>query len=166
LSSLRDAEELVGDPYLFYTDAGDYYYSNQSWLLASGMYLKSFDYGPKPQAELLDRVHQSLYLSARGVGTLTLFEISSAKYIKPEMLEIVSARRSLYKGETQAAQEIVVKLNRGGSELLELDLIEAEIYIKIGEPEAARENLEALVENKNAPTWIRELAKIYLERNP
>jgi len=161
-SSLRDAEQLVGDPYRFYLLAGDYLFNRQSWLLASRMYLNSFEFGPEPKPEVFDRINQSLYLAVRGVGAMTMVEKSSAKYIRPEILEIVSARRSLYKGDTKAAQEIVVKLNREGTDLPELALLQAEIYIKTGEPELAREYLTALSEDENAAPWVREFAKFLL----
>ena len=165
---LDKAIQLAEDSRAFFIGAGEFALLRKEWALAASMYLYAVEYSQEPTPQYLtNNLHQALYLSASDPSLKNELEKLPHDKVDPSMLEIVRGRRVLLSGDLQGAQEIVQRMDEMDVELSELKLLQAEIFLKQGDKEAAIDIMEILEQDPATPLWIQAMADYMIKRtNP
>jgi tetratricopeptide (TPR) repeat protein len=134
------------------------------WLTAARLYLalaqnQTGQLPPEQKAPLQEALFQ-----AAGSAEFTLvIDLAVVEQLDPRLAQILRARYTLYFGDPAKAQEIVSGIPIDAETIPEARLVQAEIYIQVGQPDQARLILEQLKSEQRLPPWVRELAKQIFE---
>jgi predicted Ser/Thr protein kinase len=158
---------MAGNRAEFYRQAGDQMADQQAYLPAAVFYLQVFRYDPsilKPEQAI--RMRQIIFQEARNkdIGNLfqgtrddPLYLIVLSRYEAYNKTDLGVAKRRM--GELTGDQKIVKAYP-------EVNLVMAEVYIKINDPANARRILTGMVDNSDLPAWVREEARALLNGIP
>jgi uncharacterized protein HemY len=79
---------------------------------------------------------------------------------------IARGRYALYNGSIEEAKLQVTNAEKIKPNMYEVPLLKAEIAIKLGDIQVAKDILVALSSNLDAPSWIRDFANQLLQTIP
>ena len=167
--SLNRAADLAGQDQAFLRQAAEQFARREAWIAAALMYQRALSTQPDGQVsvELLNQYHEAVYKASASSEDLALylpFDII-AKVDEPIAL-IAEGRFNLHRGDNAKAREFLERARGSKPTMPEVTLLDAEIFIKEGKKDEARQLLEQLMANPNTPEWIRALADTYLTQNP
>jgi len=170
LGSMTEAANLAGPENRdFYNSAADQYKAREAWLPASSMYLRAhqtYKPGEAPEA-MIDNLRESVYMAAGQVDRAA-DEPEMLKYfekidqIDPLMGFVGRGRQSLYKGQVEQAELELRKAQRYQPDSYEAALLKAEISLKNGDTQNAKNLLGEIFNSLDAPDWVRKMADTLL----
>ncbi len=170
LGSMTEAANLAGPENRdFYNNAADQYKAREAWLPASSMYLRAhqtYKPGEAPEA-MIDNLRESVYMAAGQVDRAA-DEPEMLKYfekidqIDPLMGFVGRGRQSLYNGQVEQAELELRKAQRYQPDSYEAALLKAEISLKNGDTQNAKNLLGEIFNSLDAPDWVRKMADTLL----
>jgi len=147
------------DP-VFFIKAGDGFLEHQSWLMATRMYLQAINLTTDPATqELMNKLNQTLYLAASTPNFDGFLNREKLDMLQIEMIDLVSARHILYTGDVSRTQDMVNAIKASYPDFREVELLEAEIYIKNGDNQNARKILQNLARESTPALWVRQVSR-------
>lgn len=85
--------------------------------------------------------------------------------LAPDIAELCRGRHALFQGELPAARSIARRLREEFADMREIGLLEAEIALKSGEVDAARNQLNNLLRDPQLSPWGRRIAQYLLNQS-
>jgi FimV-like protein len=139
----------------------------QAYLPAAVFYLQVFRYDPsilKPEQAI--RMRQIIFQEAKNKDIGKLFQGTRED---PLYLIVLSRYEAFNKTDLGEAKRRMGELT-GDPKIVkaypEVNVVMAEIYIKINDPASARRILTGMVDNADLPAWVRDEARALLNGIP
>ena len=158
---------MAGNRAEFYRQAGDQMADQQAYLPAAVFYLQVFRYDPsilKPEQAI--RMRQIIFQEAKNKDIGKLFQGTRED---PLYLIVLSRYEAFNKTDLGEAKRRMGELT-GDPKIVkaypEVNVVMAEIYIKINDPASARRILTGMVDNADLPAWVRDEARALLNGIP
>jgi tRNA A-37 threonylcarbamoyl transferase component Bud32/tetratricopeptide (TPR) repeat protein len=156
---LEKAEE---DPNVYF-HLGEIFENRDIWLYAARLYQAGVTVGgTAPSPEMISKIHGLVYLGAANPDAMPVLEEMEADLI-PLIVEIARIRHTLHHQEREAAFEKITQVKEQYPDSPEVLLLEAEIFYILGEGEQAIQQWRDLVADQQAPPWVHDQAKTFLE---
>jgi hypothetical protein len=159
--------ELAGNRAEFYRQAGNQMAENEAFLPAAVFYLQIFRYDPailKPDQAI--QMRQVIFQQAKNPEMGRLFE---NRRDDPLYLMVLSRYEAFTKKDLEAAKQRMGQLLNDPkvvADYPEVNIVMAEIYIRINDPINARRILTPMAENIDLPIWVKEEARALLNGIP
>ncbi len=156
--------ELAGEDPNIYLQAADILAKHQLYIFAVRYYVTAIRLGgDQERDDVHERLAQALYLGSVNADAIQNIA-DSEDAIDPLMLEVARIRNLLHSGDRGKAAEKIVILKAEFPDAAEVLLLEAEILYINGEEEIALQQWQDLLEGKDSPEWVREQARIFLQK--
>ena len=149
----------------FYMRAAHEFMAREAWVPAAGMYVRlagSYPRGEIPE-EVRSGMHETVYKAAAEKNmTLFVFFERIDNFDLP-LGYVARGRYALYNGSLEDARIQLENAERVKPDMYEAFLLKAEIEIKAGSPQEAKNILLSLSSDLGVPEWIRIMAEDYLK---
>ncbi len=163
-AELRKALELSGDDPAVYFRAGEILAENNLYIFAVGLYVDAVNLSGQPMSdEVGQQIAEWLYQGAVTENAIEAIE-SHADELDPLMLEVARIRYTLHHEDREVARYKLDTVKEQYPNAPELFLLEAEINYIIGDETLAFEQWKVISNDLEAPDWVREQARIFLEK--
>jgi thioredoxin-like negative regulator of GroEL len=160
----RDALSLGGQDGQFFAKAGEKWTSLGNWIWAVMAYQRMVKYMPQPIPEdLVNLWHEAVYRAYKDPKTPQFLPIVSIEEVDPVMAGIARARNSLANDQLDQAGEAINAVFAVVPNLADARLVFAELLLRRGKIDQARQELEKLKGDSQLPAWIRDVAKQIFE---
>lgn len=170
LEKLATAANLAGPSNTqFFSNAGDQFKQRQAWLPAAAMYfraIKSLGFGAKPSADMLNNFHEALYQASVQPDIASYLPFTSLSTVEQPMAMVAEARYDFYNGNPTQARVLLNQVKQIRPGMPEASLLQAEVDAKDGKTFQAKQLLQILIGDLNAPDWVRAYAQNYLNEIP
>jgi len=169
MDELAQAVNLAGSgDKKFLIGAAEEFKKREAWVPAASIYLRLaplYRNAGMP-AEVEDGFREAVYKSTeqKEMPLFVLFErIDNANQ---SLGYVARGRYSLYNGTMEDAKSQLTKAEKETPNMYEVSLLKAEITMKEGNSENAKEILNSLLSDPGVPEWARFMAENYLKRIP
>lgn len=159
--------EMAGNRAEFYRQAGDQMADQKAYLPAAVFYLQVFRIDPsilKPEQAI--KMRQIIFQEAKNKDIGKLFQGTRDD---PLYRIVLSRYEAYYKTDLGPAKKRMGELT-GDPKIVkafpEVNLVMAEVYLKINDPANARRILTGMVDNADLPIWVRDEARALLNGIP
>jgi len=170
LQTLATAANLAGATNTqFFSNAGDQFKQRQAWLPAAAMYfraIKSLGFGAKPSADMTNNFHEALYQASVQPDIQSYLPFTSLSAVEQPMAMVAEARYDFYNGNSSQARILLNQVKQIKPGMPEASLLQAEVDAKDGKTFQAKQLLQILIGDLNAPDWVRAYAQNYLNEIP
>lgn len=149
----------------FFLDAAQQFASRESWVASAAMYLRAIRTLPPNSlvpVELETAMHEAVYKAATFPEGQNFLPFDSIARVDQPIALIAQGRSALFNGDTVKAREFLNQVKNINPNMAEIHLLEAEILVREGKREDARQILSALAADLGLPDWIRKQADQYL----
>jgi hypothetical protein len=167
VEELGRAADLAGRDEDFYVNAAHEYESREAWHLAASMYLRLMPiYTEKNQPipeEIKDGFREAAYKGAERRDMPLLVPFDQINILHADFASVVRGRYALYNGALADAEASLASAERASAFLPEVHLLKAEIAIKKGNINDARDILLALGGDPKASEWILSMSEELLK---
>ncbi len=155
--------EKAGEDPNVYFHLGEIFENRGVWLYAARLYQAGVTVSDEPPSpELESKIHGLVYLGAANPDAMPVLEEMEADLI-PLIVEIARIRHTLHHQDREAAFEKITQVKEQYPHTPEVLLLEAEIFYILGEGEQAIQQWRDLVADQQAPPWVHDQAKTFLE---
>ncbi|MBC7878324.1 MAG: protein kinase [Anaerolineales bacterium] len=165
VEELTQASNLAGaDNKEFFLKAAEEFKTRGAWIPTAGMYLRLvpiYSEEKKPE-EIEDDFHEAVYKAAEQKEMPLFVFFERIDNVSLPLGYIVRGRYALYNGELADAEKQLANAEKIKPDMYEVFLLKAEIAVKAGRPEEAKNILLSLSSDLGAPEWIRFMADNYL----
>jgi serine/threonine protein kinase len=150
----------------FFTKAGNEYHKREAWVLATVMYahLVPIYYTNKAMPEdVQNNQHEAAYKSP---DQMSMFDPKYFQHLgnpTAPLAILVDGREALLNGNIPEAKKKLERVKQTKPDMQEIPLLEAEIAMKEGDNQKAKDLLSMLTSNNSTPEWIRIMAENYLK---
>jgi serine/threonine protein kinase len=166
IDELNQAVTLTGlDNREFLKKAAKRFEEREAWGAAAGLYLRlaaTYRDEGTPR-DLDDKVHESVYkaVEQKEMQFADLFERTDV--FNPALGHVARGRHALYQGNIEEAKAQMSNAEKIIPAMPEAQMLKAEIEMKMGNQDEAKNILLALSSSLEAPEWIRFMAENYLK---
>jgi cytochrome c-type biogenesis protein CcmH/NrfG len=166
--ALAKAADLAGGDQGFFMQAGDQFVKREAWIAAAGMYQRAIlsATGGETPDSLLTVYHEAVYKAAANEDLPLYLPFDSIANVDQTIAFIAEGRYNLHLGDNTKARDFLERARRLKPSMPEVTMLDAEITIKEGKKDDARQLLNNLMSSLDTPEWIRILADTYLIQNP
>jgi serine/threonine protein kinase len=166
--TLAKAADLAGNDQVFFIQAAEQFARREAWIAAAGMYQRAIlsKGGGETPLPLLNAYHEAVYKAAASEELPLYLPFDSIAKVDQPMAFVAEGRFNLQRGDNALAHDFLERARRLKPAMPEVILLDAEIAIKEGRKQDARQLLNDLVSSLDTPEWIRSLADTYLIQNP
>ena len=163
------AANLAGDDLNFLEDTGHALMEREVWTGSAAMFLRALGImgsEGENKEELLILFHETAYKAASQPEMPNYLPFEEIGKLDEPMMFIVEARHTFYHGNPDDATSILNEVKRIRPGFPETNLLEGEIYARGGNSDDARQVLEMLLANLDAPDWVRAESENILSQLP
>jgi len=128
--------------------------------------IKSLGFGAKPSADLTDNFHEALYQASVQPDIQSYLPFTSLSAVEQPMAMVAEARHDFYNGDPAQARILLNQVTQIKPHMPEASLLQAEIDARDGKTFEAKQLLQILIGDLNAPDWVRAYAQNYLNEIP
>ena len=166
MDELTQAANLAGPTNeKFFINAAEEFKAREAWAPAAGMYMRLVPIyrGREMPEDLQNNFSEAIYKSAeqKDMTLPVLFDRIDNSSLP--LGYIVRGRYALYHGTLEDAKMQLANAEQVKPDMYEVSLLKAEIAIKEGELENAKNILYSLSSDSSVPKWIRLMADNYLK---
>lgn len=166
--TLNTAANKAGQDREFLSKAALEFSSREAWVGASGMYMRAVRTYPLngAPAELINSLHEAVYQAAKDADIALYLPLDSVERLDQPLGLVARGRSALYNGKIEEARLMLNQVKRLKPDFPEAILLEAEILIKEGRIDEARQLLTVLASDLGLSDWISAEAEAILKRIP
>jgi serine/threonine protein kinase/Flp pilus assembly protein TadD len=169
LESLNGAADLADQDRSFLTSAAFAYTSRQAWIPAAAMNMRLVRTYPPDQAlppELADALHESVYRASSEIDVTLYIGLDAIERIEHPLGLVARGRYHLANGNLEEAQRFLNQVRTLKPDFPEATLLEAEIMIKQGRIDEARQLLTVTASDLGQAGWLLSYANDLLKGLP
>jgi tetratricopeptide (TPR) repeat protein len=167
---LLRATELAKEDKNFYKGAADQFRDREAWIAVSAMELRLANLyigdGQKVPDDVQVNFREASYRAAEQSQMTDYVFFDRISSVDQPFGLIVQGRYALFNGSPSEAQIYLNDANKLKPDIPEALLLQAEIYLKQGNNDSAKQILTVLKANLAAPNWIRHMADDYYRTLP
>ncbi len=168
LETLNAAADKAPQDRKFFLKAALEFSSREAWAAASAMDLRAVRTYPLngAPADLMDNLREAVYRAASDADIVTYLPFDSVERFNQPLGLVARGRSALYNGKLEEARLMLDQVKRLKPDFPEAILLEAEILIKEGRIDEARQLLTVLASDLGMSDWIRAEAEAILKTIP
>ncbi len=156
--------ETAGDDPSMYFQLGEILEKREIWLYAARVYQAGVAVsGEPPTPEMRAKINGLVYLGAANPDAMSVLEEMNTD-LMPLVMEIARIRHTLHNQDREVALEKITQMKEQYPDSPEVLLLEAEIVYILGEDDRAIQQWRDLVADRDAPSWVHDQAKTFLEK--
>ncbi len=142
--------------------------SREAWLASSAMYMRAARTYPLNGApvDLINNLHEAVYKAAKDADIATYLPFDSVERFDQPLGLVARGRFALYNGKIEDANLLLNQVKRLRPDFPEATLLEAEILIKEGRLDEARQLLTITASDLSVADWIRAESDAILKSIP
>ena len=166
MEELGQAANLAGPANKeFFIKAANEFKTREAWVPAAGIYMRLVPmYRDKAMPkELEEDIHEAIYKSAEQKDMPFFVSLERIDTANRPFGYIARGRYALYNGTLEDAKLQLANAEKENPDMYEVSLLKAEIAIKEGDSEKAKDILLSLSSDSGVPEWIRFMAENYLK---
>jgi tetratricopeptide (TPR) repeat protein len=149
----------------FLQKAAEKFVERQAWAPAAGLYIRlaANNRGQNLPREQVDRIHETVYKAAEQKELLPVGFFERVDVYNPALGHVTRGRQALYQGNLEKAKAEMGEAEKMIPDMPEIQLLKAEMEMKIGNAGEAKTTLLALTSDQEIPKWVRLMAEDYLK---
>ncbi len=149
----------------FLQKAAEKFVERQAWAPAAGLYIRlaANNRGQNLPREQEDRIHETVYKAAEQKELLPVGFFERVDVYNPALGHVARGRQALYQGNLEKAKAEMGEAEKMIPDMPEIQLLKAEMEMKIGNAGEAKTTLLALTSDQEIPKWVRLMAEDYLK---
>lgn len=132
------------------------------------MYMRAVRTYPQNAApsDMIDSLHEAVYQAAQDADINLYLPLDSVERLDQPLGLVARGRSALYSGKTKEARFLLNQVKRLKPDFPEAILLEAEILIKEGRIDEARQLLTVTASDLSLADWVRAEAEAILKTIP
>jgi len=140
--------------------------AREAWVPVAGMYVRLFPIyrGTGLPKEMEEDFHEAVYKSAEQKEMPLFIFFDRVDIISKPLGFVARGRYALYNGTLEDAKLQLANAETENPDMPEVSLLKAEIALKEGDSEKAKNILLTLSADSGVPEWIRYMAENYLKK--
>jgi Flp pilus assembly protein TadD len=169
LEALNGAADLAAQDRSFLANAAFEYTSRQAWIPAAAMNMRLVRTYPPDQAlpqELADALHESVYKASSEIDVTLYMGLDAIERIEHPLGLVARGRYHLANGNLEDAHRFLNQVRTLKPDFAEATLLEAEIMIKEGRIDEARQLLTVTASDLGQAGWLLTYANDLLKGLP
>jgi thioredoxin-like negative regulator of GroEL len=168
--TLNHAAELGKGDVDFLIHAGHEFHVREAWIASAAMYLRVHkrigNRGDVPE-DVAMNFHEAVYMAAPNSELEVTYPlIEEIMRVDQPIGLVAQARHALHNGRFDEAQVLLDEVQQLAPNMREVTLLKAEIYIHEERLDEARQQLQLLMSDQNAPEWVRVMAEVFFNQIP
>lgn len=148
------AFELVGEDSLLYRKLGDRFSEDQVWLYAAPAYLLAYKHSEGEESALMSLSNEAVYFASFEEEAMGILDRPGLE-LNPLMKDLVEVRHEIEAGNLDRAENILHPILERKPNYLAAHLLEADLLLKRGKIDSAKEVILSLQRDEKLPEWIR-----------
>ncbi len=137
--------------------------ASSAWLMAARLCVDAVEkhpagLGPLP-ADQKDLLHETVFKAFKEASAPDFIAFTRLSAVDGPLSQVAQARFTFYNKDQVQGQNILTQVIQSNPDLPEAQLLQAEIYAKLGKSAAARQSLANLSKNPLEADWMRAVAE-------
>jgi serine/threonine-protein kinase len=168
--TLNRAAELGTEDVDFLIHAGHEFHAREAWIASAAMYLrvhKRIGIRGDVPPDIVMNFHEAVFMAAPDPQLEVTYPlIEEIMRVDQPIGLVAQARHALHNDRFDEAQMLLNEVHQLAPNMHEVALLEAEVHIHEERLDEAKQQLQLLMSDLNAPEWVRVMAEVFYNQIP